>query len=100
MHGRDLKINLETTSKREANRLASIRYDEFLRSSTIDGAFEEVLALLDRLPRDESKKKRAELRARLNVASRDDLPSMGALWERWSNLPPTQGIRSKVCRKA
>ena len=40
----------------------------------MDGAFNELVAVLDRLPRDESKKKRAELRTRLNVACPDDLP--------------------------
>ena len=96
LKGQDLKINLETTNKREANRLAPSKYDEIIRSSTVDGAFNDLVALLDRLPRDESKKKRTELRARLNVACPDDLPSMTMLWERWSELPATKKRASAV----
>jgi len=96
INGQDLKVNLETTNKREANRLAPVKYDEILRSSTVDGAFNDLVTLLGRLPRDESKKKRAELRARLNVACRDELPSMTSLWKRWSDLPSTMNRATAV----
>ena len=56
INGQDLKVNLETTNKREANRLAPVKYDEILRSSTVDGAFNDLVTLLGRLPRDESNK--------------------------------------------
>ena len=45
LKGQDLKINLETTNKREANRLAPSKYDEIIRSSTVDGAFDDLVVV-------------------------------------------------------
>ena len=49
LNGLDQKINLGTNSKREANKLAPVKYDELVRTATVDGAFNELTALLDRL---------------------------------------------------
>ncbi len=86
LNGREHKINLETTSKRDANKLAEAKYEELARAANIDGAFDGLVDLLDRLPHEESKKKRAELRAQLNVTRLNDLPSMSELWQLWSDL--------------
>jgi hypothetical protein len=57
LNGLDQKINLGTNSKRKANKLAPAKYDEVVRTATVDGAFNELTALLDRLPKEESKRK-------------------------------------------
>ena len=90
LNGLDQKINLGTNSKREANKVAPGKYDEFVRTATVDGAFNELTALLDRLPKEEAKRKRAEFRAKLNVAKSGDLPTMSDFWKRWEKLPSTQ----------
>ena len=41
LNGLDQKINLGTNSKREANKVAPGKYDEFVRTATVDGAFNE-----------------------------------------------------------
>ena len=63
---------------------------------TVDGAFNELTALLGLLPKEESKSKRAEFRARLNVAKSGDLPTMSDLWKRWEKLPSTQRRTSHI----
>ncbi|MDP7441871.1 MAG: hypothetical protein QGI37_08975, partial [Verrucomicrobiota bacterium] len=83
MNGLDQKINLGTNSKREANKLAPAKYDELVRTATVEGAFNELTALLDRLPKEEAKRKRAEFRAKLNIAKSGELPTMSDFWKRW-----------------
>ena len=90
LNGLDQKINLGTDSKQKANKLAPAKYDEFVRTATVDGAFNELTALLDRLPKEEAKRKRGEFRAKLNVAKSGDLPTMSDFWKRWEKLPSTQ----------
>ena len=90
LNGLDQKINLGTDSKQKANKLALAKYDEIVRTATVDGAFNELTALLDRLPKEEAKRKRAEFRAKLNVAKSGDLPTMSDFWKRWEKLPSTQ----------
>tara|TARA_B100000959_G_C14951561_1_gene612073 strand:- start:577 stop:1881 length:1305 start_codon:yes stop_codon:yes gene_type:complete len=96
LNGREHKINLETTSKRDANKLAEAKYEELARAANIDGAFNSLVDLLDRLPHEESKKKRAELRAQLNVTRLNDLPSMSELWQLWSDLPSSKRRASHI----
>ncbi len=38
LNGLDQKINLGINSKREANKLAPVKYDELVRTATVDGA--------------------------------------------------------------
>ena len=45
LKGQDLKINLGTTNKRAPNKLAPTKYDEIIRSSTVDGAFDDLVAV-------------------------------------------------------
>ena len=42
LNGLDQKINLGTNSKREANKLAPVKYDELVRTATVGGAFNEL----------------------------------------------------------
>ena len=37
LNGLDQKINLGTDSKQKANKLAPAKYDEFVRTATVDG---------------------------------------------------------------
>ncbi len=84
--GKDFKINLKTTNKHEASRLAVLEHERLKQESSLEDAFSSLLGQLERLPSGEAKRNRKDYRARLNVARRDEMPRMSDLWAKWCAL--------------
>ena len=88
--GKDFKINLKTSNKHEANRLAVLEHERLRKDTSLEDAFSSLLGQLERLPSGEAKRKRKDYRARLNVARCDEMPRMSHLWAKWCALKSTK----------